>query len=62
MQITREWLDSISDDKGLITGQQALLIEWCKCHPFVGKMIPDHVANFLAHCKGHRKSFEQGQK
>lgn len=55
MKITREWLDEISDDKGLTKGQQDLLMTWCKDHPFVDKEIPDQVANFLKHCRGYRE-------
>ena len=54
MEVTREWLDKISDEGGLTNGQQYLLNEWCKGHPFVGKVIPDLVANFLEHCRGYR--------
>ena len=55
MQITREWLDQISDELGLTKGQQHLLAFWCKEHPYVDKEIPDQVANFLEHCRGYRK-------
>ena len=52
MQITREWLDLISDDHGLTHGQQKLLAIWCKDAPYVDKLIPDLVAHFLEHCRG----------
>ena len=55
MQITREWLDLISDDHGLTNGQQKLLTIWCKSEPYVDKLIPDRVAHFLEHCRGYRK-------
>jgi pyrroloquinoline quinone (PQQ) biosynthesis protein C len=55
MEITREWIEEISDEQGLTKGQQELLLTWCKEHPFVGKQIPDQVANFLKHCKGYRE-------
>ena len=55
MEITREWLDQISDEQGLTKGQQNLLLIWCKDHPFVGKVIPDHVAHFLQGCRGYRE-------
>ena len=54
MFISREWLDSISDDQGLTNGQQKLLLIWCKELPFVDKHLPDHVAAFLEKCKGYR--------
>jgi hypothetical protein len=55
MQITREWLDQISDLQGLTRGQQKLLTIWCKAAPYVGKLIPDGVAHFLEHCRGYRE-------
>ena len=55
MQITREWLDLISDDQGLTHGQQKLLTIWCKSEPYVDKLIPDRVAHFLEHCRGYRE-------
>ena len=55
MQITREWLDLISDDQGLTNGQKKLLAIWCKSEPYVDKLIPDLVAHFLEHCRGYRK-------
>ena len=54
MWITREWLDSVSDEQGLTNGQQELLMIHCGGHPFVGKEIPDFVANFIEKCKGYR--------
>ena len=55
MQVTREWIDQISDEQGLTKGQQTLLNIWCKEVPYVGKNIPDQVADFLTHCRGYRK-------
>jgi hypothetical protein len=55
MQITREWLDLISDDQGLTNGQKKLLAIWCKSEPYVDKLIPDNVAHFLEHCRGYRR-------
>jgi hypothetical protein len=55
VQITREWIDQISDEQGLTKGQQNLLGIWCKEHPYVGKLIPDQVARFLEHCRGYRE-------
>ena len=55
MQITREWLDLISDDHGLTNGQQKLLNIWCQAAPYVDKLIPDLVAHFLEHCRGYRE-------
>ena len=62
MEITREWIEEISDEQGLTKGQQALLETWCKGHPFVGKVIPDQVANFLLHCRGYREIPERVRK
>ena len=55
MLITREWLDEISDEQGLTKGQQFLLHRWCTDLPYVGKEIPDQVANFLSGCRGYRE-------
>lgn len=55
VQITREWIDQISDEQGLTKGQQNLLGIWCKEYPYVGKLIPDQVACFLEHCRGYRE-------
>jgi hypothetical protein len=55
MEITREWLDQISDEQGLTKGQQQLLSVWCKEPPYVGKVLPNEVANFLEHCRGYRQ-------
>ena len=54
IEVTREWLDKISDDKGLTRGQQTLLNIWCKDAPYVGKQIPEFVAAFVEKCKGYR--------
>lgn len=37
MQISREWLDLISDDQGLTNGQQKLLTIWCKAAEKAGE-------------------------
>ena len=55
MQITKEWLDLISDLEGLTNGQQKLLTIWCQSAPYVDKLIPDLVAHFLEHCRGYRE-------
>jgi hypothetical protein len=55
MQVTREWLDEISDEQGLTKGQQILLDIWCKDYPYVDKEIPDQVGHFLEHCRGYRE-------
>ena len=54
IQITREWLDSISDDKGLTRGQQQLLSIHCGDAPYVGKTLDGFVARFVEKCKGYR--------
>jgi hypothetical protein len=54
MEITREWLDSISDEHGLTKGQQVVLTNLTGPPPYVGKFITDQQANFLMHCKGYR--------
>ena len=53
-EITRDWLDLISDEKGLTDGQQHLLNHWAKGAPYVGKFIPQHIGQFLEKCKGYR--------
>jgi hypothetical protein len=53
-EITREWIDLISDEKGLTNGQQHLLDHWAKGSPYVGKFIPQHMGEFLEKCKGYR--------
>ena len=53
-EITREWIDLISDEKGLTDGQQQLLDHWAKGSPYVGKFIPQHMGEFLEKCKGYR--------
>jgi len=53
-EITRDWLNSISDEKGLTDGQQHLLNHWAKGAPLVGKFIPQHIGQFLEKCKGYR--------
>ena len=58
-EITRDWLDSISDDMGLTNGQQHLLNHWAKGLPYVGKFIPEHIAKFLQLCKGYRPTSEE---
>ena len=59
MEITRDWLDSISDARGLTRGQQAILTQHCKGAPFVGKLINNDVARFLEQCKGYRAGAEK---
>ncbi len=59
MEITRDWLDSISDAKGLTIGQQTILTHHCKSPPFVGKLIGNDVAKFLEKCKGYRGAPEK---
>jgi hypothetical protein len=54
MEITREWLDSISDEHGLTKGQQVVLTNLTGPPPWVGKFINDQQANFLMYCKGYR--------
>lgn len=55
MQITQEWLDSISDEDGLTRGQLKLLEIWKERQAYVGyDMLPDQVAVFLEGCRGYR--------
>lgn len=54
MEITREWLDSISDERGLTRGQQTLLSIHCGEAPYVGKTLDDFVARFIEKCRGYR--------
>jgi hypothetical protein len=54
VEITREWLDSISDEQGLTKGQQVVLTNFTGNPPWVGKFITEQQANFLMHCKGYR--------
>lgn len=53
MKITREWIESVSDEKGLTPGQQKVLATWTN-PPIVGATIPDHIARFVEGCKGYR--------
>ena len=53
-EITREWIELISDEKGLTDGQQYLLTHWAKGSPYVGKFIPKHISDFLEKCKGYK--------
>ena len=53
-EITRQWIDLISDEKGLTNGQQHLLDHWAKGSPYVGKFIPQHIGDFLEKCKSYR--------
>ena len=55
MIVTQEWLNEISDEKGLTKGQMYLLKKWCKSDDHVGQEIPDNVGAFLVHCKGYRE-------
>lgn len=59
MMITRDWLDQVSDESGLTKGQQQLLTIWCESVPYVGKLIPDEVAQFIEKCKGWRKTAQE---
>lgn len=65
MEITREWLDSVSDEQGLTKGQQVVLDNLTGGVPYVGKFITDQQANFLMYCKGYRPKprvkFERGE-
>jgi hypothetical protein len=54
VEITREWLDSISDEHGLTKGQQVVLTNLTGEPPYVGKCITAQQANFLMYCKGYR--------
>ena len=58
MQIDRNWLDRVEDDKGLTRGQVELLDIWCKGVPYVGKEIPDEVGLFIEKCRGYRPTYE----
>ena len=55
MLITRDWLNEISDERGLTRGQLYLLTRWTGSTEYVGEEIPDVVANFLRTCKGYRE-------
>lgn len=55
MIVSREWLDQVSDDKGLTRGQQQLLSMHCG-FPFVGKLLNEDIARHVAICKGWRKT------
>jgi len=59
MEIDRDWLDRVGDDKGLTRGQVELLDIWCKGVPYVGKMIPDEVGLFIEKCRGYRPTAEE---
>ena len=55
MQITPEWLESISDEPGLTPGQKKLLDIWASRQAFAGfGLLPDQVATFLEGCRGYR--------
>jgi len=54
MLITEEYLDEIADEQGFTDGQTWVLHHWTKSAVWIGKEIPDQVANFLKHCKGFR--------
>ena len=56
MEVTRDWIDQISDVSGLTRGQQQLLTIWCGEAPYVGKMLPDGIATFIEKCRGWRKT------
>ena len=53
MKITREWIESVSDSKGLTLGQQKLLKMWAN-EPVVGSTIPENIARCIETCKGYR--------
>ena len=59
MEIDRDWLDRVGDEKGLTRGQVELLDIWCKGVPYVGKMILDEVGMFIEKCRGYRPTAEE---
>jgi hypothetical protein len=54
MVVTREWLERVSDEKGLTRGQIRLLDIHTGGAPYVGKTVSDFVANFVEQCRGYR--------
>ena len=56
MLVTREWLESVSDEKGLTRGQQELLNNHAGGLPYVGSLLDDEIARHVALCKGWRKT------
>ena len=54
MQVTREWLDQVSDEQGLTRGQQELLKIHLGAPPYDGQMLDDFVARFIEKCRGYR--------
>mgnify|MGYP000550665470 FL=1 len=54
MEITQEWLDFVTGDRGLTKGQVKLLNLHTGGEPYVGKEITNQVANFIFHCRGYR--------
>ena len=55
MIVTQDWLNEISDEKGLTKGQLYLLKKWCKGDDHINKEIPDLVGHFLLMCRGYRE-------
>ena len=53
MQVTRDWLEQVSDERGLTKGQRMLLDIHCGL-PYVDKLLDDFVAHFIEGCKGYR--------
>lgn len=54
VEITREWLDEVSDENGLTRGQQQLLQIHLGEPPYVGREIDPFVHRFIGKCKGYR--------
>lgn len=53
MEVTREWLNKVSDEHGLTTGQQVLLNIHCGL-PYVGKLLDEKIVHAVEMCKGYR--------
>jgi hypothetical protein len=61
MEVTREWLMTIQDDKGYTKGQIDVLNFWAKGRPWEGIEISETVAAFLVLCKSWRNGgYETG--
>lgn len=56
MLVTRQWIDSISDQAGLTRGQQQLLSAHLGGLPYVGKLLDDKIAKHVEQCRGWRKT------
>ncbi len=54
MQVTREWLDEVSDEQGLTRGQQQLLKIHLGEPPYVGRELNNYIAYFIGQCRGYR--------